>query len=141
MNLEERMPIISYGVTWNPQYAMVGRCGNADPIDFRGWQIGLYVLYQRDRLMYVGKSGGGEEPSISGRLVYHKTEDKNKIGKWDRYSWFGFLTEESAKRTISMPVGDCISDIEALLIHLTHPEWNRAPGKHKHIQEFEQIAD
>jgi hypothetical protein len=120
---------------------MKGRCGNADPIDFEGWQIGLYALYQRDRLMYVGRSGDGKRPSISGRLVYHSREHKLKIGKWDRYSWFGFLKNPGVHKKISMPVGDCIKDIEALLIHLIQPEWNRAAGKNKHIQEFEQIAD
>jgi hypothetical protein len=122
---------------------MRGRCRDSGPIDFEGRQIGLYVLYQRDELMYVGRSGDGKHPSISGRLRYHYKEDKYKIGKWDRHSWFGFLSAAklSEQITISMSVGEYISDIEALLIHLNQPKWNLSPGKHRHIQEFEQIPD
>ena len=137
------MPILNYGIKWDPHYAMRGRHRDFGAIDFEGWQIGLYALYQRDKLMYIGRSSDGKKPSISGRLRYHYKEDKEKMGKWERYSWFGFLPPRpaSAQTTISMPIGECVSDIEALLIHLIQPPWNGAPGSHSHIHEFEQIPE
>jgi hypothetical protein len=142
------MPIICYGIGWKLQdprtsngetVAMYGYHRGFGEIDFHGWQIGVYALYRRGKLMYVGRSGQGKTPSISGRLVCHSQEDKNKIGKWNEYSWFGFRHPRwKRKTTVNLPIGDCISDIEALLVHLLEPEWNHATGRNRHMYRFEQ---
>jgi hypothetical protein len=97
--------------------------------------------------MYIGKSGQGEGPNIAGRLndhyYYYYGE---KMGKWELFSWFGFMPVENDIVQVGSPASVAdrereIGDIEALLIHLLTPDWNRNGGSYKHMEEYKQVPD
>jgi len=109
-------------------------------VDFHT-QIGIYTLEKANRIVYVGKAGTAKKMSIWDRLYSHHYEKKDK---WDTFSWFGILPVQQSgclirARKITMETSGVISDIEALLIYLLNPKLNGAPGKHKHIDFYEQF--
>jgi hypothetical protein len=137
------MTIYNYGLDWELRYAMMGlRGGRGQPVDLRD-QVGIYALYKGKELVYIGKSGSGIYPNMIGRIYNH---DKYglKVGKFDRYSWFGFKPvirgELQDPRHPSRPA-EAIRDVEALLLHLQvrRPKYNKAPGEHTHIEWYEQF--
>jgi hypothetical protein len=138
------MPIQNYGLHWNWQYGMRGKANARGPVvNFSGIQVGIYVLYAGDIPMYIGRSGDGRQPSISGRLVDH---EQTKPG-WDNYCWFGFLPVVNGvverRTTLNIPISVAISDIEAFAIYvLKGIVKNDAPGKHRHMEQyFQQPSD
>jgi hypothetical protein len=90
-------------------------------------QSGLYILYKKSRVYYVGVVWGDR---LGNRLRDH-LEDIHE-GKWDRFSWFGFrkvvnqrdrngwsLLGPSVRRSMSMHglrPSAAIRDIEAAFI-------------------------
>lgn len=90
-------------------------------------QIGIYVLYDENKIVYIGQS---VDSSIFTRLKDHK---KKKAG-WDKFSWFGFYdvdiqTQKVSKTTNCFPTTKDIADaLEAILIELLKPELNEKKG-------------
>ncbi len=90
-------------------------------------QIGIYVLYDENKIVYIGQS---VDSSIFTRLKDHK---KKKAG-WDKFSWFGFYdvdiqTQKVNKTTNCIPTTKDIADaLEAILIELLKPELNEKKG-------------
>jgi len=72
-------------------------------------QAGVYALFRRKKLYYVGLAS-----NLMGRLKTH-LEDRHK-GKWDRFSVY--LTADSTH----------IKELESLLLRLLNPEGNRQSG-------------
>ena len=84
-------------------------------------QIGVYILYEREKAVYVGKTDSG---GLIDRLGAHSRGSKWR--RWDRFSWFGL-------RTINEETGELqeldekarlglITDIgESLLIDVLQP--------------------
>jgi len=87
------MPIYNYGLNWDYSGEAWGRRGRSEPVWF-GLQIGIYALYKNKKLVYVGKSGSGKKPNIASRLANHH---RNMAGKWNRFSWFGFIQSATEK--------------------------------------------
>jgi hypothetical protein len=138
------MPIRNYGLHWDFELGQKGRRTKRGPVvDFEP-QIGVYLLYRRKKLIYVGRSGKGFGPNIGGRLVHHSREGK-LVGKWDSYSWFGFFPVIDGKirkrKKTDVSVAEEIRDIEALLIYLLDPPENGRPGDHGHIDAYSQVTD
>jgi hypothetical protein len=79
---------------------------------FVGRNSGIYTLYRRDRLYYIGLA-----KSLSGRLKAH-LRDRHKQ-KWDRFSIFLTVNDEHIK------------EIEALILRVTLPKGNRLRGNVK----------
>lgn len=144
------MPIRNYGVNWkwSPKmyrtgsHGMWGRQGHGKPVDF-STQIGIYTLEQDGEIMYVGRSGKGEAPSIFGRLYGHYY-DGHKRGKWNTFSWYGFRPVTPSGKLyltpkINMPIDQVISDIEALVIGVLEPALNATSGSYKHMQRYKQV--
>jgi len=66
-----------------------------------GKRVGLYILYKRKNIVYIGKS----EKNIRNRLMEHT---RDRLAKdWDYFSWF--ITKE-----------EYTSDLEALLHKIFH---------------------
>ena len=64
---------------------LLGRQGvGATDVDFAE-QIGIYLLHDRERVIYVGRASD----QLTLRLRAH-TNDRLG-GRWDRFSWFGLL--------------------------------------------------
>ena len=136
------MLIQNYGLHWDWQHGMRGQQSKGDLlVDFSGIQVGIYVLYAGTKPIYVGRSGDGKAPSISGRLVDH---ERNKTG-WNNFCWFGFYPVVDGilqpRKEPSTTVTEAISDIEAFAIYLLKGvAKNVASGKHKHIIEYHQVV-
>jgi hypothetical protein len=73
---------------------------------------GIYVLYQKGTVYYVGLS----LTSLRGRLRAHATKDRHK-GLWDSYSFY------QIGRT------RFIKDVESLLLKIVQPPGNRVRGR------------
>jgi hypothetical protein len=71
------------------QFGLLGRLGTNAPglrvADFRA-QRGIYILYAELGPYYVGLN---EKRDLGLRLKDHRSD--LHAGKWDRFSWFGFL--------------------------------------------------
>ena len=76
--------------------------------------IGIYVLYKRNKIYYIGLS----KRSLRSRIRKHALNDKHK-GKWDNFSFY------QVGRT------KYIKDIESLFLRIAKPNGNRAGGKFK----------
>ena len=71
---------------------------------------GIYALYKRERLYYVGLA-----TSLKGRLGTH-LRDRHK-GKWDRFSIFLTISHSHIK------------ELESLILRIADPTGNSAKGK------------
>ena len=80
-----------------------------------GWRQhgrGIYVLYKRNKIYYIGLS----KRNLRGRIKRHALKNKHK-GKWDNFSFY------QIGRT------KYIKDIESLLLRISRPEGNRVGGR------------
>ena len=73
-------------------------------------QSGIYALYCRDKLYYVGLAS-----NLMGRIKQHLKDHHN--GRWDRFSVY--LTRHD----------DHMKELESLLLRIVNPEGNRQSGK------------
>ena len=103
-------------------------------------QRGVYLLYDRSAVIYVGRA---IDQGIGSRLKQHTYDRLN--GRWDRFSWFGVYSvstggaletgEESYNRSL------LIATMEALLIESVEPSQNRKRGDDFRAIEFLQAED
>lgn len=112
----------------------------AQPINFAD-QVGVYILYSGDRVIYVGRI---TEPRLGPRLWDH-TRDR-LTGRWDRFSWFGVRTAADDGTLGPVPAGNfavdmLVATMEALLIEGLEPPQNRRRGDGFNATEFIQTAD
>lgn len=122
-------------VDWNPTTPkLLGvQLGQSKPVDFAE-QSGVYVLYDRDRPIYVGQAGTS---SLSSRLRAH-TRDR-LANRWDRFSWFGVhgvASDEldTAVRKIEVTASVLITTMEALMIEAMEPSQNRQGGQYNAVE-------
>lgn len=104
-------------------------------------QAGVYVLYDRNRPIYVGKV---TEPRLGRRLLDH-TRDR-LAGRWDRFSWFGVRRVNEDGQLSPVPnhtiaAETLIATMEALLIEGLEPPQNRRQGEGFFALEFIQEED
>nr|WP_077686832.1 HTH domain-containing protein [Tessaracoccus aquimaris] len=112
----------------------------AQPINFAE-QVGVYILYAGDRVIYVGRS---TEPRLGPRLWDH-TRDR-LTGRWDRFSWFGVRAVADDGSLGFVPTGNfavemLVATMEALLIEGLEPPQNRRRGDGFNATEFIQTTD
>ncbi|WP_218830264.1 HTH domain-containing protein [Rhodococcus sp. 14-2496-1d] len=146
---EEMGLINAFGIFWHRDETMWSekpirllgeqQSGSA-PVDF-GEQVGVYLLYDGSRIVYVGRV---TEPRMGLRLWEH-TRDRHK-GRWDRFSWFGVRPVDdngilAAARSDSIEVNTLIATMEALLIEGLEPPQNRRKGDGFNAVEFIQVID
>jgi GIY-YIG catalytic domain len=80
---------------------------------------GIYALYRRDRLYYVGLA-----KNLRNRLNQH-LKDKHK-GRWDRFS-------------VYLTIGDThLKELETLVLRIVQPEGNSQSGKFKRAQNLKK---
>lgn len=126
-------------VVWSGAPRLLGRQSEgAAEVDFSA-QIGVYLLHDRDRTIYVGRAAD----TLLGRLKAHTT---NRLaGRWDRFSWFGLRgVAEDGSLGESAPAWDhevVIDTLEALLIECLEPPLNRKRGDNFSAAEYIQVAD
>lgn len=136
--------IQSYGVLWKADDVYWGRgyqrskllgvwarARSSREIDFRD-QIGIYVLYRREQIVYVGQTGSGNA-RLFHRLRRHRKDAL--AGRWDRFSWFGLrkvlrsgrLSVEKMRAGAKLAVA--LNHIEAVLIEAAEPTLNKQGGR------------
>jgi hypothetical protein len=126
-------------VIWRGKPKLLGRQGlAATKVNFAN-QIGVYLLHDRDRVLYVGRA----TDSLVTRLLAHTTDRLG--GRWDRFSWFGLRNVglggelvDSAEPWDQLVV---IETLEALLIESLEPPLNRRRGDNFSGVEYIQMVD
>jgi hypothetical protein len=126
-------------VVWGGRARLLGRQGlGASEVNFAE-QIGVYLLHDRERVIYVGRA----TDTLFARLKAHTTD---RLGsRWDRFSWFGLrdvgqdgkLAEPSVAWTHLV----VIETLEALLIESLEPPLNRKRGDNFAAVEYLQNDD
>lgn len=126
-------------VLWSGKPTLLGRQGTgATNVNFAD-QIGVYLLHDRERVIYVGRASD----SLSVRLKAHTTDRLS--GRWDRFSWFGVRGVQEGGELLKAEASwghDVVIDtMEALLIESLEPPLNRRRGDNLSSVEFTQVAD
>ena len=110
----------------------------AATVDFAE-QVGVYLLHDRDRVIYVGRAADG----MFARLRAHTWDRLG--GRWDRFSWFGLkaVKEDGNLSDAEVPWSHTvvIETMEALLIESLEPPLNRKRGDNFAAVEYLQVED
>lgn len=128
-------------VDWKSSPKLLGaEQDGAAPVDFSE-QRGVYILYDRNRVLYVGRV---VDRGLGQRLYQH-TKDR-LTGRWDRFSWFGLrpvLDDASLGEIGEVPLKAdfVIATLEALLIEALEPAQNRRGGDQFAVYEYLQVTD
>lgn len=103
-------------------------------------QRGVYLLYDRSEVIYVGRA---IDQGIGTRLKQHTFDRLN--GRWDRFSWSGVYRMsgggELEKTETAYDQRILIATMEALLIESVEPSQNRRRGDEFRAVEFLQAED
>lgn len=104
-------------------------------------EVGVYILYSGDRVIYVGRV---TEQRLGPRLWDH-TRDR-LAGRWDRFSWFGVRAVADDGTLGPVPSGAfavdmLVATMEALLIEGLEPPQSRRRGDGFNATEFIQATD
>ncbi|MGP5496395.1 HTH domain-containing protein [Corynebacterium flavescens] len=129
-------------VDWQPAKPQLWgmQLSGGQKIDFSS-QIGIYILYQGEKIIYVGKAA---EKSLMDRLRAH-TRDR-LTSRWDRFSWFGLrpVREDGTLGDFTsndISAGLIVMTMEAILIEGLEPPQNRRRGDKLENNEFIQAED
>lgn len=126
-------------VVWSGKATLFGRQGiGATDVNFAE-QVGVYLLHDRERTIYVGRAAD----TLFARLKTHTLDRLS--GRWDRFSWFGLRSVEE-NGTLSTPAVAwthevVIETLEALLIESLEPPLNRKRGDNLSAIEYLQSID
>lgn len=140
--------ITSFGMYWRrdqvkwsnrPRILGAQQLG-AKIVDFAE-QIGLYVLYDGSRPIYVGQVS---RPRLGVRLFEHTRDRLN--GRWQRFSWFGLRPVMRSGnlgnfKTPTEPLNIFIDTLEAIIIEIVEPVQNRRVGNGFSTIEYIQAED
>jgi hypothetical protein len=143
---EEAGALRAFGMFWKRELVfwlgkpqLLGRQGiGATDVNF-ATQIGVYLLHDRERVVYVGRASD----TLFARLKVHTTDRLG--GRWDRFSWFGLrgVRDNGQLSDGEVPWGQdvVIETMEALLIESLEPPLNRRRGDNFSGAEYIQAPD
>ena len=134
------MLIRAYGEMWNPEIVDWGSRGQGNEgrllgkvkidganLDVNFWDaVGLYVLYDNFKPVYIGKAYGTR---LGPRLRHHISD--RLVGRWDMFSWYTLSTVNKTTGTVRRPgtrltnPETILSTLEAVTILITEPPLNR----------------
>ena len=135
--------INAFGMFWRRDWInwerpeLIGKQEGADlNVNFND-QVGVYLLHDRERVIYVGRA----ENTLIERIKAHTTGRFG--GRWDRFSWFG-LRKVGEEGALGDPEetwerSDVIETMEAILIECLEPSQNRKRGDNLGDSEFIQV--
>lgn len=126
-------------VSWAGKAKLFGRQGlGASQVNFSE-QVGVYLLHDRERVIYVGRA----TENLFARLKAHTVDRLG--GRWDRFSWFGLrgVNDDGTLDEASVPWSSTvvIETMEALLIESLEPPLNRKRGDNFSAAEYLQVLD
>jgi hypothetical protein len=134
------MIIKNYGLRWQRDLIFWGWKGKAgcllgrladNTVDFRG-QIGIYILYDNEKIVYIGQAVK-DNYTIFSRLKDH-TRD-SLADRWNRFSWFGIRKVVGGENLASIAAAyktdtkDMLDHLEAILLAVVEPQLNKQGGK------------
>ena len=156
------MTIKNYGLMWDRDVVLwsgrkgqaghlsgMGPIGSAKKIqievDFRE-QIGVYILYEDRRVVYVGQAGQGNNTLYS-RLKNHTVD--HLADRWNKFSWFGIrkvnkdgtLSKQQGELHRTLKSDDILDLIEGLMITVLEPPLNKQGARWKDIDQFYQLKE
>lgn len=127
-------------VIWSSVPHLFGKQIASDEVVDLSDQRGVYLLYDRNTVVYVGRT---TDQGIGTRLRQHTFDRLN--GRWDRFSWFGIYPIAAdgslVKDTKAYGSSMLIATMEALLIEAVEPAQNRRRGDDFRAVEFLQAID
>ena len=126
-------------VVWTGKPKLLGKQGiGATDVNFAG-QVGVYLLHDRERVIYVGRA----IDTLFARLKAHTSDRLG--GRWDRFSWFGLRNVadngELSDRKVPWSQEVVVETMEALLIESLEPPLNRRRGDNFSAAEYLQASD
>lgn len=126
-------------VVWTGKPRLLGRQGfGASEVNFAD-QVGVYLLHDRERVIYVGRASD----TLFVRLKAHTVDRLG--GRWDRFSWFGLRSVgpdgKLAEPSVAWTHLVVIETLEALLIESLEPPLNRKRGDNFSGVEYLQNED
>jgi hypothetical protein len=126
-------------VLWTGKPKLLGSQGTgATNVNFAD-QIGVYLLHDRERVIYVGRA----TDTLLARLKAHTVDRLG--GRWDRFSWFGLRNVgqngELSDSAIPWSQDVVVETMEALLIESLEPPLNRRRGDNFAGVEYIQTID
>lgn len=128
--------LVNWQVTTPKLFGVQSR--GATKVNFAG-QIGVYLLHDRNRVIYVGRA----TDNLVSRLRAHISDRLG--GRWDRFSWFGLfgVDDQGVLVQDSVPWSQAvvIETLEALLIESLEPPLNRKRGDNFAAVEYLQESD
>lgn len=127
-------------INWRRKSRLLGQQqGGATHVDFCD-QIGVYLLHDHSRVIYVGRS---TDRPLGIRLREHTMDRLN--GRWNRFSWFGLKgVDEDGRLTepaITIDEPRLIALLESILIEALEPPQNRKRGDDLSESELLQVRD
>lgn len=143
---EEAGALRAFGMFWKRDFVywpgkpqLLGKQGTgATDVNFAS-QIGVYLLHDRERVIYVGRASD----TLFARLKAHTTDRLG--GRWDRFSWFGLrsVLDNGQLSDGELPWGQnvVIETMEAVLIESLEPPLNRRRGDNFSGAEYIQTSD
>jgi len=164
--VEEEQQITSIikciGMYWNRNWVhwahnprILGKASDgATQVDFT-LQIGIYMLHDRERIIYVGQTNDRAVGTGLGQRLYEHTKGRF-ASRWDRFSWFGLkevVDPNDGNTGVTLgEVGEnfcgisskvLISAFEGILIEALEPVQNRKRGENfvAGVTEFVQVRD
>jgi len=136
----------AFGMFWRREAVLLAgkpkllgrQVAGATDVNFAG-QIGVYLLHDRERVIYVGRA----VDTLFARLKAHTTDRLG--GRWDRFSWFGLRTvgEDGELSDSGVPWSQdvVVETMEAVLIESLEPPLNRKRGDNFSGAEYLQVTD
>ena len=159
---QDKNMITHYGLFWSERSVFWGRqrkrgelLGRIKPdLDRRGAStkeerenaenfrdyVGIYCLYAGGELLYVGEAGLGTRSTLFKRLRDHRKGPMS--GRWDKFSWFGCKRLEEQEESPKITHLDALAQLEAILISITNPRFNKQSGTFANaVQVFQAAHD
>jgi hypothetical protein len=114
-------------------------------VDF--WkQTGIYALYAKYDLIYVGQAGLSDQSNLGNRLKHHLTDDL--AGRWDMFSWFGLQTVKADNKVgkrakLSLSTRAHLANVlEGIIIEVAEPPMNSQKGRFGgRVERYIQVDD
>ena len=150
--------VTAFGMYWDRSYVdweptkprLLGQQSkNSDEVDFSD-QVGVYLLYDRREIVYVGQSNEERKNSCIGQRLRLHTNNRLR-SRWDRFSWFGLNPVGNGAANHLLEIGTAagqkgaskavIDVMEAVLIEAIEPRQNRRQGDYFRGLEYLQVED
>ena len=101
----------------------------------------------RDKLIYCGHAGVGEEQTLFERIRQHQQPAERLYEKWNQFSWFGIgdLAQDNSLSYRNPNVRgtrvDFLRQMEAVMIAISRPIDNRLAGNFGNGTQYLQFRD